>query len=119
MAREQKILPMDLEADFVMRAPSMSRISAFGFDGNTKIEYLITGTDTGQSDESGENLTKYFCKKCEELWSKDKTIGIMWRGDEKPITLYVNEKGEAYRSWKGKLKGRPVCNFITGRVYKY
>jgi hypothetical protein len=29
----------------------------------------------------------------------------------------MNKEGDAYKTWKGKLKGKPVCNFYRGVVY--
>lgn len=119
MQYEQVKLPLDADGTNNNHcAPSMAGIQAFGYmDSKHYIEYTITGSDTGQSDESGENLTKYFVRKVEELHG-DNGFDIWWKR-ETDIKLYVNAKGEAYRTWKGKLKGRPVCNFNSGFVYKY
>ena len=119
MIRPQKLLPYNWDdPDHDGRAPAMARCQAYGYlSKKDYIEYQIIGTDTGQSDESGELLVKYFCKKIEELHGEN-GFDIWWR-NETPIKLYVNKQGEAYRSWKGLLKGRPVCNFLTGRVYSY
>ena len=100
------------------RAPAMWHSQAYGYDGHNFIEYTITGTDTGMSDESGEMLMRYFVRKCEEYRAGENYYDV-WSQHYSDVTFFVNEKGEAYRSWKGKLAGRPVCNFETGDVYKY
>lgn len=100
------------------RAPARWHTLAYGYEGNSYIEYLIVDTDTGMSDESGELLTKYFVRRTEEYRPDAKGYDI-WSRHESDLTLYVNEQGDAYRSWKGKLNGRPVCNFETGFIYRY
>lgn len=119
MKYDQVILPHDGDGSLQDgRAPAMWHNQAYGFNEREYIEYVITGTDTGMSKESGELLTKYFVRKCVE-YRGGKHLWDIYSQHYSNLTLYVNEKGEAYRSWKGKLKGRPVCNFETGDVYKY
>ena len=115
--RTQKIYPTNLDGTMNnRRAPSMCKCQAFGYRGNTLIEYLIRGTDTGTSTESGEELMKYYVTKTVTFDSYDLGRAELSRAE---ICLYVNDKGDAYRTWKGKLKGRPVCNFNTGYVFYY
>lgn len=105
------------------RAPSMSYSQAFGFDKdhNEEIEYIIVGSSGGMSDESGEMLWQnyvekrvtYYLSKTDHSWVNE------YAQPPVKMTLYVNKQGLAYRSWKGKLKGNPVCNFHTGEVFKY
>lgn len=106
---------MTLNGEETTRTPSMSFSQAFGYSGTEYFEYVIIGSNHGESNESGETLFQYrvrYDKKhliCNELIPISST----------EINLYVNKKGEAYKSWKGKLESNPVCNFYTGRVFKY
>ena len=97
------------------RAPSRAYMQAFGFDGNVYNEYLIIGSNGGESNESGETLFHervYYMKK-------HLIYGELVHNSSTEIDLYVNKNGEAFKTWKGKLKSGPVCNFHTGKIFKY
>lgn len=117
MQREQRVLPKSDDGTMNnCRAPARWNCQAIGYKGHTEIEYLIDGTTGGLSDESGEELQQVFVLKTEQY--KSDTLGPGYPYETR-MQLYINDKGDAYRTWKGKLKGRPVCNFFTGVVYSY
>ena len=82
------------------------------FEGGLCTIYRIVGSSGGQSDESGELLCHRYVRK--EVYS---AFEIQLAVQE--LSLYVDARGDAYRSWKGRLRGHPVCNFKTGYIYKY
>lgn len=112
---KQIVLPMMANGDDTTRAPLRAYTQAFGFDGNIYDEYLIIGSNGGESDESGETL---FHEKVYHI-QKHLVCGELVHNSSTEINMYVNKNGEAFKSWKGKLKSGPVCNFHTGKVFKY
>lgn len=115
--REQHILPTNPDGTMDnARAPSRWHTQAFGYMGNKKIEYLCTDSTGGMSDESGEMLWQSYVTKTEQIEDDNWGFGYPF---ETQMQLFINEAGDAYRTWKGKLQGRPVCNFETGVVYYY
>lgn len=119
MLYEQIRLPQNKDGTDGGFPPSAYNSLACGWEGNHCIKYEYVGTDTGMSDESGEMLTRWFCTKTEFMNPESGTEFGAWYRNERNITLFVNEQGDAYRSWKGKLVSRPVCNFHTGHVFRY
>lgn len=117
---EQIILPMSLDEIEVHRAPYMCDKQAFGFKGKTFIEYSRPNYDGGMSDESGEMLHSAYIQKLEQYQPEGSAYATI-AGPQLISTqrVFISESGEVYRTWKGKLKGRPICNIFTGKVYSY
>lgn len=109
--KEQRVLPMGLREPYLRRMLIHSQ--AIGCKGNWCTEYVIFDSDGGRSDESGEMLSKILVRR------REYNDNLCIEHPDNYVNLFVNEAGDAYRSWKGKLAGRPVCNFELGCVYDY
>ena len=117
---EQRTLPMTLEVDTVCRAPSMCNRQAFGFKGKTYIEYSYPKYDGGMSDESGELLHSAYIRRLEQYQPEGSAYGTL--AEHQFVStqkVFISGNGEVYRTWKGKLNGRPICNLFSGVVYSY
>lgn len=113
-----KELPMGFNGESNRRAPAMSYSQSIGWKGDTRIEYVIVQDEYGYSDESGETLNRVKVEKIEQHCPDGKAYGLFSGCPRiKVINLYMNKEGDAYKTWKGKLKGKPVCNFYRGVVY--
>ena len=113
-----KELPMGFNGAKNTRAPAMSYSQSIGWKGETRIEYVIIKDEYGYSDESGETLNHVKVERAEQYCPHGNQFDIFSGSiDRKIINLYMNKEGDAYRSWKGKLNGKPVCNFYRGVVY--
>lgn len=117
---EQITLPLSLEGDEVHRAPYMCDKQAFGFKGKVYIEYYCPEYDGGMSDESGEMLHSAYINKLEQYQPEGSAYATI-AGPQlfSIMRVFISESGEVYRTWKGKLKGRPICNIFTGKIYSY
>lgn len=113
-----KELPMGFNGESNRRAPAMSYSQSIGWKGDTRIEYVIVRDEYGYSDESGETLNWVKVEKIEQYCPNGEAYGLFSGYPQiKVINLYMNKEGDAYKTWKGKLKGKPVCNFYRGVVY--
>lgn len=110
---EQTVLPMSLEGVDVHRAPYMCDKQAFGFKGKTYIEYY-------NPDYDGEMLHSAYIQRLQQYQPEGSAYDTI-AGPQLISTqrVFISESGEVYRTWKGRLKGRPICNIFTGKVYSY
>lgn len=102
-----------IELELGVVPPSWYGTRAAGLDGNYEVQYTLYNWLGGHSSESGEDLENALFVKSEQ------NIHTRLYHPDTMHTFYIAANGDAYRSWKGKLKGRPVFNIRTNKVYKY
>ena len=114
-----KELPTSIDSNFKnYRAPYMSDKQAIGWKGHVYIEYVIVRELFGQSDESGETLYSIEVEKTEQILPEGSPFGPTAGFPKRTLKkMYINSDGDAFPSWKGKLKNNPICNFHRGVVY--
>lgn len=96
--------------------PSWYWCRASGYEGNRCITYCLECYDGGKSSESGEELSFVMVLKTTQSDFGDLGTGFSY---EERKRFFIANDGNAYRSWKGKLTGRPVFNLKDSVVYKY